>query len=104
MAEPQKPSFSLEAGILRINGELDEVAPEELEHALRQLVNSGAAAPVLDLGEVTFLPSYHVNGIKAVAEECLKDGRSLIVRAPKNVKILLERMGLGVVAKLKVSE
>ena len=104
MTESQGQPFSVEAGVLRVNKELDEIEPEELEHAVRQLAKSGAAAPVLDLGGVSFLPSYHVNGIRTVADECIRDGRSLTVRAQKNVKTMLERMGLGAVARLKLAE
>jgi anti-anti-sigma regulatory factor len=93
--------FSLEAGILRVERELDEIEAEELAAAVGQLVRSGVAAPVVDLGEVSFLPSYHVSGIQEAASDCRRDGRSLTVIGSRGVIMMLERMGLGSVARLK---
>ena len=99
MAEHEK--FSVEAGILRVERELDEIEAEELAAAVKQLVRSGAAAPVVDLGDVSFLPSYHVSGLQAAASHCRQDGRSLTVVGGRGVIMMLERMGLGSVARLK---
>ncbi len=93
--------FSLDAGILRVNMELDEIDPEELALAIEQLVKSGVAAPVVDIEEASFIPSCQVNGIRAAAEEARRDGRSLTVRGRRNAIIMLERMGVGAIARLK---
>jgi anti-anti-sigma factor len=97
----EQDKFSVEAGILRVGRELDEIEAEELAAAVRQLVRSGVAAPVVDLGDVSFLPSYHVSGIQAAASDCRHDGRSLTVVGSRGVIVMLERMGLGSVARLK---
>jgi hypothetical protein len=99
--QEKKPTFQVDAGVLKINKELDEIDPEELVAALRQLARSGAAAPVLDLGGISFLPSYHVSGIRSIGDECVREGRALTVCAKKNVKTLLERMGLGAAVRLR---
>jgi anti-anti-sigma regulatory factor len=100
MADEEKGPFSHEVGILRVNRELDEVSAEQLEEAVDRLVSSDAAAPVLDLAGISFVPSYHVEGIRSAADKCLHKGRSLTVRAKGNVSVMLERMGLGAVARL----
>ena len=64
-------SFSVDAGILSVNKDLDELAPGRVE---------GAAAG-----------------------RCLHGGRSLTIRAKGNVATMLERMGLGVVARVKAT-
>jgi len=99
MAEHEK--FSLEAGILRVEKELDEIEADELSAAVKQLVRSGVAAPVVDLGDKSFLPSYHVSGIQEAASDCRRDGRSLTVVGSRGVIMMLDRMGLGSVARLK---
>ena len=93
--------FSVETGILRVERELDEIEAEDLAAAVRQLVRSGVAAPVVDLGNVSFFPSYHVSGIQEAASDCRRDGRSLTVVGSRGVIVMLERMGLGSVARLK---
>ena len=97
----EKETFPVEAGILRVTRELDEIPPEELEEAVRRLIRSGAAAPVVDLADASFLPSYHIDGIRAAAEEARRDDRSLTVRARRSVVMMLERTGIGTVARLK---
>ena len=99
-ALPEQRIFSVEAGILRVSRELDDISPEELAEELQRLVKSGATAPVVDLADISFLPSYHMNGIRAAAEEARRDGRSLTVRAKRSVTMMLERMGVGAVARL----
>jgi len=99
--DAKTPTFSVEAGVLKVNRELDEVDPEEFVSAIRQLARSGVAAPVLDLGDISFVPSYHISGIRAVGDECVREGRALTVCARKNVKVLLERMGLGAAIRLR---
>jgi anti-anti-sigma regulatory factor len=94
-------AFSFDAGILCVNRELDEVAPAELEGALDRLVRGGAPAPVLDLGGLDYVPSRHVADIRAAADRCARGGRPLTIRARRNVAMMLERMGLGVVARVK---
>jgi hypothetical protein len=103
VGEQDERPFSVDAGVMRVNKELDEVEPEEFADAVRHLVRSGAAAPVLDIAGLNFLPSYHIDGIRAAAEEALHEGRSLTVLAKRNVGVLLERMGLGAVARVKSS-
>jgi len=93
--------FSIEAGILRVERELDEIEAEELAAAVGQLVRSDTAAPVVDLGGLSFLPSYHVSGIQEAATDCRRDGRSLTVVGTRGVIMMLERMGLGSVARLR---
>ncbi len=100
MGEPEK--LPVEAGILRVTRELDQIPSEELVEALQRLVRSGAAAPVVDLAEASFLPSYHVEGIRAAAEEARRDDRPLTVRARRSIVIMLERTGIGTVARLKL--
>ncbi len=92
--------FSVEAGILHVSVELDDIEPGELAEELLRLVKSGATAPVVDLADISFLPSYHMNGIRLAAEEARRDGRSLTVRARRSVTMMLERMGIGAVARL----
>ena len=96
-------SFSVDAGILSVNKDLDELAPGRFEGALDRLVRGSAAAPVLDLGDITYVPSRHVADIRAAAGRCLHGGRSLTIRAKGNVATMLERMGLGVVARVKAT-
>ena len=93
--------YSLEAGILSFNRDLEELAPGRFQEALDRLVSGDAAAPVLDLGDIRFLPSQHVADIQAAADRCLRGGRSLTVFAKRNVATMLERMGLGAVARVK---
>ena len=96
--------ISLDTGILRVNKDLDELPPGKLEDALDRLVTSDAAAPVIDLGGIRYLPSRHVADIRSAADRCLHSGRSLTVRAKRNVATMLERMGLGAVARVKRSD
>ncbi len=96
----EKRIFTVEAGILHVSHELDDVPPEELEEEILRLVKSGATAPVVDLADISFLPSYHMNGIRAAAEEARRDGRTLTVRAKRSVTMMLERIGVGAVARL----
>ena len=100
----ERETFPVEAGILRVTRELDEIPSEELEEVLRRLVGSGAAAPVLDLADASFLPSYHTTGIRVAAEEARRDDRTLTVRARRSIILMLERMGIGTVARLKSIE
>ena len=93
--------FTVEAGILRVNKELDEIEAEEFAEAVARLVKSGAAAPVVDIEEASFIPSYQIDGIRSAAEEARRDGRSLTVRGRRSVIVMLERMGVGTVARLK---
>jgi anti-anti-sigma regulatory factor len=94
-------AFSFAAGVLSVNRDLDEVDPGELEEALDRLVTGGAPAPVLDLGGLNYVPSRHVVDIRAAADRCARGGRPLTIRARRNVAMMLERMGLGVVARVK---
>lgn len=101
-AESQKESaFSVEAGVLKVNKELDEISAEELLEAIRGLGTSGVEAPVLDLADISFLPSYHISGIRTAGDELIHKGRALTVFARRNVKTLLERMGLSAAVRLK---
>ena len=93
-------AFSLDSGILRVNRELDEVEPEKLQEVLDQLVKA-ADAPVLDLAGISYVPSRNVADIQAAADRCLHSGRSLTIRSRRNVATMLERMGLGAVARVK---
>jgi hypothetical protein len=102
--DASRPPFSVEAGVLKVNRELDDVDPEEFLAAMRQFVTSDVAAPVLDIGDKSFVPSYHIGGIRTVGDECVRNGRPLTVCARRNVKTLLERMGLGVILRLKVAD
>jgi len=101
MRVAEHDKFSIEAGILRVERELDEIDAEELATAVGQLVSSDTAAPVVDLGGLSFLPSYHVSGIQEAATDCRRDGRSLTIVGSRGVIMMLERMGLGSVARLK---
>jgi anti-anti-sigma regulatory factor len=100
----KKPTFSVDAGVLKVHRELDEVEPEEFLAQLKQFAKSETDAPVLDLGDISFLPSYHVNGIREAGDDFVRVGRSLTVCARRNVKKLLERMGLGAAIRLKSTE
>ena len=100
--QSDKPSvFSVETGILKTNKELDEIDVDEFVAAMKSLVKSGAAAPAVDITNTSFLPSYHVNGIREVGEEAVRNGARLTVFAKSNVTKLLERMGLGASVRLK---
>ncbi len=100
----ERETFPVEAGILRVTRELDEIPAEELEEALQRLVRSGAAAPVVDLADASFLPSYHIDSIRTAAEEAQRDDRSLTVRARRSIVMMLERSGVGTIARLKALE
>jgi len=100
----KKPNFSVDAGVLKVNGELDEIEPNEFLAQLKQYAESEVSAPVLDLGDISFLPSYHVNGIREAGDAFVREGRALTVCARRNVKKLLERMGLGASIRLKSTE
>ncbi|MHC4503372.1 MAG: STAS domain-containing protein [Planctomycetota bacterium] len=100
----EKEKFPVEAGIMRVTHELDEVTPEELEEALQRLVKSGTPAPVVDLADASFLPTYHIGGIRSAAEEARRDERSLTVRARRSIVMMLDRSGVGTVARLKPIE
>ena len=101
MAEADGAAFSFTAGVLRVNRELDEIEAVTLEEEVRRLADSDVAAPVLDLGGVSYVPSYHIEGIRSAASRCTGSGRSMTVRARRNVTMMLDRMGLGAVARLK---
>ena len=101
---PNEEDISLDAGTFRVNRDLDELAPGKLEDALDRLVTSDAAAPVIEFGEIRYLPSRHVADIHSAADGRPDSGRSLTIRAKSNVATMLERMGLGAVARVKRSE
>ncbi len=101
MGEPDSGPFSSAAGILRVNIELDEVQSEGFEEEVRRLVESDAPAPVLDLAGISFIPSYHIAGLRSAADECARSGRSMTVLAKRSVTMMLDKMGLGVLARLK---
>ncbi len=103
MGEPdgrRNAAFSYAAGVLRVNAELEGIDPATFEEEVERLISPDVPAPVLDLGGITFVPSYHVAGIRTAADKCARSGRSMTIRAKRNVSMLLERMGLGVVARL----
>ena len=81
-----------------------EITPEELVDAVRQLVKSDVPAPVLDLDDVSYVPSYHMPGIREAAQEAMNNGRSLTVRGRRNVITVLERMGFAALARLKTAD
>ncbi len=100
----EQEKFSVEVGILRVNKELDEIEAEEFAEAVVKLVKSGVAAPRVDIEESTFIPSYQIDGIRSAAEEARRDGRSLTVRGRRSVIVMLERMGVGTIARLREAE
>jgi anti-anti-sigma factor len=100
MADGGKPEFSYAAGVLRVNAELDEVDAASFEEEVERLVSADVAAPVLDLEGISFVPSYHVAGIRTAADKCARSGRSMTIRARRNVNMMLDRMGVGALARL----
>jgi anti-sigma B factor antagonist len=79
--------------VLSVGGELDTLTAPELERALDPLL-TGAAVPVLDLGEVTFLASSGLAVLIRAAHRVTAQGRTLaVVAASRAVTRPLEVTG-----------
>ena len=90
----------IEGATLRVGADMDGIDQGEFGRALDEFVGSAGGELVVDLGATAFLPSCHVPAIQDAAMRCRRDGRELTVRGRRNVIILLEKMGVGTVAKL----
>lgn len=98
-------NFDNRAGALHVNCELDELGADELLDALAEYINQpNITTPVLDLTDVAFVPSYHIPGLRTAAEDARRMGETLTIRARKNTKVMLSRMGVDALANLSVAE
>jgi anti-anti-sigma regulatory factor len=100
----RRSPFSFAAGVLTVASELDTVSQVALEEEMTRLASPDVPAPVLDLAQISYVPSMHIPGIRLCADACARSGRQMTIRARRNVRIMLERMGLGLVARLLDAE
>lgn len=98
-------NFENRAGALHVNCELDELGADELLGVLTDYIHQpDNPTPVLDLSDVSFVPSYHIPGLRTAAEGAKRMGETLTIRARKSTKVMLSRMGVDSLANLSVFE
>jgi anti-sigma B factor antagonist len=80
--------------LIRASGELDIASAATFEDELRRAIDSDACTVILDVEGLTFIDSTGLRAFLKAAEMSRSTGRSLIVRASKEFRRLVEVSGV----------
>jgi len=102
MPDPLVPKFSIEAGTLKVTGDLHAVNEVDLRREIEQLLESGESPLVMDITDVQYRGSSYVRLIAMAMLRAQDGGADLTVRATQRTARVLEMGGIDKLGKIEI--